>query len=211
MEELHTGVGGCSAGRRAQARTCGSCCRASRDRCRGCAPPARRSRRRARARGDVLALDLLERVVGACRRRGLRRLEVARPGSSARRRPPSRARGCCAARGRCPGRDTTSASPSRRATRRPSAASSADEAVEEVLDEQRDVLAPIAQRRQRDRDDVEPVEQVLAELAVRDRLLQVAVGRGDDPDVDLDRLGAADAAELPRPRARAAGPAAASG
>ena len=59
---------------------------------------------------------------------------------------------------------------------------------DEVLDEQRDVLRPLAQRRQRDRDDVEPVVQVLPEPAVRDELPQVAVGRGDDAHVDLDRL-----------------------
>ena len=41
---------------------------------------------------------------------------------------------------------------------------------EEVLGEQRDVLAPLAQRRQRDRDDVDAVEQVLAEPPVGDQL-----------------------------------------
>ena len=57
-------------------------------------------------------------------------------------------------------------------------------------------LGAIAQRRQRDREDVEPVVEVLAELAVGDQLLEVAVGRRDDAHVDLDRLGAADALEL---------------
>src|SRR5690606_12075948 len=42
-----------------------------------------------------------------------------------------------------------------------------------------------------DADDVEPVEQVLAELAFLDHLPQVAVGGGGDADVDGDRLGRA--------------------
>ena len=33
-------------------------------------------------------------------------------------------------------------------------------------------------------DDVQPVEQVLAELPLVDHVAQVAVGRGDDADVD---------------------------
>ena len=40
---------------------------------------------------------------------------------------------------------------------------------EEVLGEQRDVLAALAQRRQRDRDDVDAVEQILAEPALGDQ------------------------------------------
>ena len=45
-------------------------------------------------------------------------------------------------------------------------------------------------------DDVEPVVEILAEVAGADLLLQVAVGRGDDADVDLLRLALADALEL---------------
>ena len=41
--------------------------------------------------------------------------------------------------------------------------------LEEVHHEQRDVLAPLAQRRHLDRDHVEPVEEVLAEAPVADR------------------------------------------
>ena len=48
-----------------------------------------------------------------------------------------------------------------------------------------------------DLDDVEPVEQVLAELALLDLLLQVLVRRGDHADVHLDALVAADPLELP--------------
>ena len=55
-----------------------------------------------------------------------------------------------------------------------------------------DVLGPLAQGRQADRHDVEPVEQVLAEQALADQLAQVAVGRGDDAHVGADRRAAAD-------------------
>ena len=68
---------------------------------------------------------------------------------------------------------------------------------QEVLDEERDVRAPLAQRGQRDRDHVEPVEEVLAEAALAHLLLEVAVGGRHDPHVDRHRLGAADAQDLP--------------
>ena len=65
-----------------------------------------------------------------------------------------------------------------------------------MLHQQRDVVAPLAQRRQLDADHVQPVEQVLAEAAVLHLALQVDVGGGDDAHVDLDRLHAAEAHEL---------------
>ena len=65
-----------------------------------------------------------------------------------------------------------------------------------MLDEQRDVVGAVVQRRQVQPHDAEPVEQVLAEPAGADLVLEVAVGRRDDPDVDLLRLRAADAADL---------------
>ena len=52
-----------------------------------------------------------------------------------------------------------------------------------ILHQQGDVLPPFPQRRQVNRDEVEPVEQVLAEEALTDHLLQVAVGSRDHPDV----------------------------
>ena len=62
--------------------------------------------------------------------------------------------------------------------------------------EQRDVLAPLAQRRQLDADDREPLEQVAAEAALPDRLLEVDVGRGNQAGVRAQCLGPADAVEL---------------
>src|SRR3546814_3209990 len=51
---------------------------------------------------------------------------------------------------------------------------------DEMIDERRDVAAPVAQRRQRHRDHVEAVEEILAEPAIGNQAAHVAVGRGDD-------------------------------
>ena len=72
----------------------------------------------------------------------------------------------------------------------------AREALDEALDQERDVVAPLAQRRQLEADDVEAVVQVLAELAARDVGFDVAVGRGDHPHVDFRFLGRADRTHL---------------
>ena len=61
---------------------------------------------------------------------------------------------------------------------------------DEVIDEQRDVLAARAQRRRRDGDDVEPIVEVLAEAPRLHLGEQIAVGRGDDADVGLDGVAA---------------------
>src|SRR5690606_34091195 len=67
---------------------------------------------------------------------------------------------------------------------------------EEVLGEQRDVAVALAQRRQVHADDVQAVEEVLPEAARLDLLLDVAVARGDDADVGVERLRAAHALVL---------------
>ena len=72
------------------------------------------------------------------------------------------------------------------------------ELFEEVHRQQRDVLGPVAERRQVDPDHVQAVEEVGAEPAHLDLVLQPLVARGDDPDVDLDRLGPADPLERAR-------------
>jgi hypothetical protein len=66
----------------------------------------------------------------------------------------------------------------------------------ELRDQERDVLAALAQRRQMDAEDVEPIVQVAPELLERDELPEILVGRRDDADVDVDGVLAADAQEL---------------
>ena len=68
--------------------------------------------------------------------------------------------------------------------------------LDEVLDEKRDVIGAVAQRRQDDRDDVESVVEVIAERAFADHRLEVAVRRRDDAHIDVYRLLATDAVEL---------------
>ena len=67
---------------------------------------------------------------------------------------------------------------------------------QEELHERRDLVAPLSQRRQRDADDVQPEEEVLAEEPVAHRLLEVAVRRRHDPHVDADIITAAEPREL---------------
>ena len=55
----------------------------------------------------------------------------------------------------------------------------------------------LAQRRQGDVDDVQPVIQVFAEPAFFHQLAQVGVGGREDPHIHLDDLGRAERHELP--------------
>jgi hypothetical protein len=66
----------------------------------------------------------------------------------------------------------------------------------EVAGERRNVLEALAQRRQAQPDDVEPVQQVLAEQSLPHALLEVLVRRGDHAHVRLERGVPADAVVL---------------
>src|SRR5262245_10211361 len=64
-----------------------------------------------------------------------------------------------------------------------------------MVREKRDVAAAAAQRRHLDPDDVQPVIEVVAELALTAERQEVAIGRRHDAYVDVDGLVAADALE----------------
>src|SRR5690606_10813871 len=66
---------------------------------------------------------------------------------------------------------------------------------DERLDEQRDVLTALAERRQIDVQDVQPEIQVAAEPSDLDELTQRLVGGCDDAHVDLDLGLAAESSE----------------
>ena len=68
--------------------------------------------------------------------------------------------------------------------------------LQEVLDQQRNVLAPLGERRDDELDDAQPVVEILAELPGAHRRLEILVGGGEHAHVDLERLVAADALEL---------------
>src|SRR6266566_3190738 len=72
----------------------------------------------------------------------------------------------------------------------------AAEALEEVLDQQRDVLRPGAQRRQREVHHVEAVVEVLPEAAGPHLALEVAVAGGDEAHVDRHREARAEGRHL---------------
>ncbi len=67
-------------------------------------------------------------------------------------------------------------------------------APQEALGEERDVLAPLAERREIEPDHVQAVVQILTELAALDFAFHVAVGRGEHADVDRKLLSATDRA-----------------
>ena len=66
---------------------------------------------------------------------------------------------------------------------------------EEALGNGNDVLGPIAQRRDRDGKDVEPVIEVFAKLIRFDQIQKVAVGGGDDANIGVALLVRADPGE----------------
>jgi hypothetical protein len=68
---------------------------------------------------------------------------------------------------------------------------------DEVLDQRRNVFAAFPERRDLDRDDVQAIEEIVLEPAVGDHLAQVAIGGGDDADVDALRPLGAERLELP--------------
>src|SRR5207247_2344596 len=66
------------------------------------------------------------------------------------------------------------------------------EARDEVLDERREVVAPLPERRERDREHAQPIVEVAAELARFDHAPEVAVRGGDDADVEPPHAGGAE-------------------
>ena len=165
---------------------------------------------------DVLALEQLtgapQRQVGGRQRPRAARpprsdAPTGRPARSSRppapARPPARSRS--AARARCPATRTRLSS-SRARGLQPShrLAELLGRALEQTRDEQRNVLAPLAQRRQGDRERVEPVVEVVAEAPRRDLGGEVAMRGGDDPHVDATRRRCRRPAGTRRPAGRAA-------
>ena len=69
--------------------------------------------------------------------------------------------------------------------------------VRQVLSQQRDVITPFAQRRQRDRKHVQPVVQIVAKAVLPDFLGEIAIGRRHHAHVDIDGARAAQSLELP--------------
>jgi hypothetical protein len=71
------------------------------------------------------------------------------------------------------------------------------EAFKKVVRQDFDIPGAVAQGRHLDREDIEAIVKILAELALLDRLQQVAVRGGQNAHIHLDRFVAADALEFP--------------
>ncbi len=67
---------------------------------------------------------------------------------------------------------------------------------QEVGGENRDVLAPLAQRRHPQGHHAQAIEEVLAKSSPGDQRAQIPVGGRDDPDVHPEAVGAADSLDL---------------
>src|SRR5690606_4676793 len=61
------------------------------------------------------------------------------------------------------------------------------ELIQEVTHQERNILAAIAQRGDRQFDDVQPVIKIFAKCSVVDGFRQIAVGGGDDANIDGHR------------------------
>src|ERR1041385_652826 len=70
------------------------------------------------------------------------------------------------------------------------------ELTDEMRGEQEEVVPPLRQRREPDGHDGETVVEIFAEPSLLDRVFEIAIGRGDEPDVDRDGLAPAHALDL---------------
>ena len=61
------------------------------------------------------------------------------------------------------------------------------EGADKVIDQQGHVFEPLAEGREEDIDDIEPIEKIVAEAALQDQLLEITIGGGENPDIGLDR------------------------
>ena len=69
---------------------------------------------------------------------------------------------------------------------------------DEMVDEAGDLVAPFPERRDRQADDVQAVEEVFAEFAVADGVFELRVRGGDDADVDGQGSGLAEGRDFAR-------------
>ncbi len=69
-------------------------------------------------------------------------------------------------------------------------------AAQKISYKQRDIFAALAQRREGDWKDLQAIVQVAAELAGDDHLGEIAIGGGDEANVDGNCSGSADAFEF---------------
>src|SRR5262245_17461560 len=69
--------------------------------------------------------------------------------------------------------------------------------MDDVPNQSRNVLAPLPERGNADREHIEPVQQIGSKLSGGSHLLEVAIGGGNQPEVDLAGLRRSQTLELP--------------
>src|SRR5258708_14683245 len=69
-------------------------------------------------------------------------------------------------------------------------------AIDEILNQQRNVLSSLSKRRYLDREDIQPVKQITTKGPHADGGLQVTIGGGNDPNISVYSTSAADALKL---------------
>jgi len=67
---------------------------------------------------------------------------------------------------------------------------------QKIVDQERDILAPVAQRNQVNRDHVDPVVKITAHLSLGDEILQRDIAGGDHPHIDMNLQVAAEPLDL---------------
>lgn len=68
--------------------------------------------------------------------------------------------------------------------------------IEEMVHQQLHIAVTLTQRRQGNRDNIEAVIEILAEFTFTDKLFQILVGRGHNPDIDRGWSGLSQSAAL---------------
>ena len=67
---------------------------------------------------------------------------------------------------------------------------------DKIIDQQRDVFPALPKRRHGDRENIQPVPEILPERSLVDLRFKIAIGGGDDADIDFYRVGTAQAFKL---------------
>ena len=68
---------------------------------------------------------------------------------------------------------------------------------DKMANEHGDIARAVTQRRGKDRENLEPIKEIAAKLLFGDHLCQIAIGGGDQANIDVDGAGATEALDFP--------------
>src|SRR6476646_9957443 len=69
---------------------------------------------------------------------------------------------------------------------------------EKPVYQQGDIIGSIAERREANGHDIEPIVEVFSKVSLLDRFFKITIGRGDDSGIDFEQLRPAQSPELLR-------------